>query len=393
MKRTLGLGLAVVVQLVACSNDAPPASSNFPSMGAGSGVVAPSGTAGTAAPAPSPGAAGTGTGVVTSPGGASGTAGTSVAPTSTAGTMAATTAGTMAATTAGTGAMAGAGAAGSDSMAMAGTGSAAGSGSSMAGTGGPEAGTGGGEAGTGAPASGFQPKCIAKGAELALVGDSWINYTEQLAPRLAQRAIADKALMRGDSYNDQSVPGTSLAGGGLGLIRDQWPSAKTAAQRAGTSVKFVVMDGGGNDVLLGAPQCLGDGSQNDAGCQRVVADATMAGMMLQQRMVADGVTQGVYFFYPHVPAGGADILDYSLPMAKATCEGMNSDKYQCYFLDTREAFQGPGNNGLAMGQYIGLDGIHPTAAGDDLLADLVWKLMKDHCMAQTAESGGGCCTP
>jgi hypothetical protein len=27
------------------------------------------------------------------------------------------------------------------------------------------------------------------------------------------------------------------------------------------------------------------------------------------------------------------------------------------------------------------------------LADELWKIMKEKCMAQTTESGGGCCTP
>ena len=251
----------------------------------------------------------------------------------------------------------------------------------------------GGAAGGGSPDSGYKPKCITKGAELALVGDSWINWTEQLAPRLAQRAIKDGALPQGDSYNDQAVGGTSLGSGGIGLIGDQWPTVKSVAQRAGVTTKFVVMDGGGNDVLLGAPQCLGDGSASDAGCKKVVSDATMAGQMLQQKIKMDGVGQVLYFFYPHVPAGGWEILDYSLPMAKATCESMNDATYQCYFVDTRDTFQGPGNNGETMAGLIGADGIHPSAKGDDLLADLVWKTMKDHCMAQSASSGAGCCTP
>ncbi|HKP64788.1 MAG TPA: SGNH/GDSL hydrolase family protein, partial [Polyangiales bacterium] len=252
-----------------------------------------------------------------------------------------------------------------------------------------------GASGGAAPASGFKPKCLAKGAELALVGDSWINYPlgEFLEPRLTSRAQKDGALMAGDRFNDQAVAGTSLASGGLGLIPDQWPSAKSAAMRAGTTVKFVVMDGGGNDVLLGNSICLDNGRMRDQDptCQATVQAATMAGKMLQTKMRMDGVGQAVYFFYPHVPAGGWDVLDYSLPMAKATCESMNDEKYQCYFVDTREAFQGAGNTGVAKAQYIGADGIHPTAAGDDLLADLIWKTMKDHCMAQPASSG--CCTP
>jgi lysophospholipase L1-like esterase len=250
--------------------------------------------------------------------------------------------------------------------------------------------------GGGSPApSGFKPKCLSKGAELALIGDSWINFPlgEFLAPRMATRARNDGALAQGESYNDQAVAGTSLGSGGLGLIPDQWPSAKAAAQAAGTSVKFVIMDGGGNDVLLGNTICLDNGQMRDqnATCQKTVMDATLAGKMLQTKMKMDGVGQVVYFFYPHVPAGGWDVLDYSLPMAKAVCEGQNDDNYQCYFVDTRDAFQGVGNTGEAMGSLIGPDGIHPNAAGDDVLADLLWKTMKEHCMAQSAASG--CCTP
>jgi lysophospholipase L1-like esterase len=255
------------------------------------------------------------------------------------------------------------------------------------------AGTGGG-----ATADGYKPKCIAKGAELALIGDSWINYAlgENLAPRLQQRAQRDGALAASDRFNDQAVGGSSLASGGIApLIPTTWDTAKTVAMRADTTVKFVVMDGGGNDVLLGNAACLenGTGKAQDPSCQKTVMDATAAGRMLQARMKMDGVGQAIYFFYPHVPAGGWDMIDYALPMARETCEGMNSDTFQCTFVDTRDLFQGPGNTGVAMAQYIGLDGIHPTPAGMERLADELWKVMKEKCMAQTAESGGGCCTP
>jgi lysophospholipase L1-like esterase len=285
---------------------------------------------------------------------------------------------------------AGSGMAGMPAPSAGGTGAAGSPMMAMAGAAAPAAGAGGGAA-----ASGFKPKCLAKGAELALIGDSFINYPlgEVLEPRLTQRAVREGALQQGDRYNDQAVAGTSLASGGLGLIGDQWPSAKSAAQRAGTTVKFVVMDGGGNDVLLGNSICLENGAMRDQDptCQRTVMAANMAGAMLQQKMRMDGVGQAIFFFYPHVPAGGWDVLDYSLPMAKATCEGMNDENYRCYFIDTREAFQGAGNNGVAKAQYIGIDGIHPTAAGHEVLVELIWKTMKDNCMAQPASSG--CCTP
>ena len=291
------------------------------------------------------------------------------------------------------------GAAGSPMPPVAGTmGSSAAGAPATSGTGGADgmamtAGTGGGAA----EPAGFMPKCLTKGAELTLIGDSWINYPlgEYLAPYLERRARMDGALAQTDRYNDQAVAGSSLASGGIApLIPTTWEPAKSAATRAGASaVKFVVMDGGGNDVLLGNAACLenGRGKAMDPSCQKTVQDATNAGRMLRQKMIADGVSQAIYFFYPHVPAGGWDMIDYALPMAKEVCEGMNSPTTQCYFVDTRDAFQGPGNTGVAMANLIGIDGIHPSATGMNVLADLIWKTMKEKCMAQGMSSG--CCMP
>ena len=383
MRWTVACCLGAALGGVACANEpAAPGSVNpGVSVAGGAGTVAVATTSATPAAAgrpaepttptvsatPTPAAAGSGSSTSASP-----------LPTTSAGAPATVgSAGGPAApiTTAGAGGVAAPAAAGASAAA----------GSSAA----PAAGSGG------SSASAVKPKCLSKGAELALIGDSWINYPlgQFLAPRLAQRAQKDGALAARDMYNDQAVAGTSLASGGLGLISDQWEPAKAAARAAGTTVKFVVMDGGGNDVLLGNQRCLDNGQMRDQDptCQKTVKDATMVGMMLQQKMKMDGVGQAVYFFYPHVPAGGWDVLDYSLPMAKAVCEGLTDENYQCYFVDTREAFQGAGNNGVAMANLIGPDGIHPSAAGDDVLADLIWKTMKDHCMAQSAASG--CCTP
>lgn len=370
MKRATAWALVLALQFAGCANEqVTPANMTPGVMATGGSSAIPSSTPAVQPPAAMSSA---GSSAPSSP----------VAPTPAAGSGSAATAAAGHAAPPPSGE--GTGAAGSAAVSVAQAGSSA-----------PSAGAGG-SAGSAAPnATGYKPKCLSKGAELALIGDSWINYPlgEFLAPRLAQRAQKDGALAQGEMYNDQAVAGTSLATGGVGLISDQWAPAKQAAMAAGTSVKFVVMDGGGNDVLLGNQKCLDNGQMRDQdpGCQKTVKDATMVGMMLEQKMKMDGVGQAVYFFYPHVPAGGWDVLDYSLPMAKATCESLNDEKYQCYFVDTREAFQGAGNTGQAMANLIGPDGIHPNAAGDDVLADLIWKTMKEHCMAQPASSG--CCTP
>jgi lysophospholipase L1-like esterase len=43
------------------------------------------------------------------------------------------------------------------------------------------------------------------------------------------------------------------------------------------------------------------------------------------------------------------------------------------------------------GDFNPFDQIHPSAQGDEKLADAVWALMKTHCMAQGDNSD--CCTP
>lgn len=363
MKATLGLSLVAAAGLVGCAAKATnmntpggtAGGSASPITGGASGTVGGTagagmnmtgrGTAGMSPVAPSPMAGGSGKG-------AGGTgAGGSLA---------------MAGTSGGSGTTGGSGAGGS---------SVGGSGAGGA------SGTGGG-AGTGGLAQ--KPPCIKKGSDVAFLGDSWVEYTESLPTAVTALARMDGALMGTDSYASYAVPGTSL---GNGQIPSQWSDPGGAKS---TMPKYVVMDGGGNDVLLLNPGCLADGSQNDQSCKDTVANATMVGMQMEADIKASGVSETIYFFYPHVPVGGHDILDYSLPMAKATCEAMSDSKYKCIFIDTRDAFD-PSHTGTADASLIGFDSIHPNAQGEAVLSGLIWKTMKENCMGQS--SSNPCCTP
>jgi lysophospholipase L1-like esterase len=120
---------------------------------------------------------------------------------------------------------------------------------------------------------------------------------------------------------------------------------------------------------------------------QVVANSLAAGMQLVMDMKAAGVKQVVYFFYPNIPKdpGGHEINNYAIPMVKSACEGASDANFQCYFLDTRPILTD------LVGDFNPNDQIHPSAQGDEKLADAVWALMKSKCMAQGASSG--CCTP
>ena len=116
-------------------------------------------------------------------------------------------------------------------------------------------------------------------------------------------------------------------------------------------------------------------------------------------MATDGVKHVVYFFYPHLdPAGGGILttppprstttLDYAYPLAEQICCGvlrLDGESTRaagtcrgrtCVCVDTRPAFEGH------LADYIKSDHVHPTPAGAQVIADLVWKAMQDQCIAQ-----------
>jgi lysophospholipase L1-like esterase len=263
----------------------------------------------------------------------------------------------------------------------------AGTGGVAAGTGGTDAGTGGTDAGTG---GGYMPPCLQSPSQVVVIGDSYMTmYPDTLvSPRVAALAEADGALGAGETYRDYSVPGTSMATGEI-------PSQFTQAVQADPDIELMIMTGGGNDVLIGARQCLEPGSASDPACQQVIQDGIVTAQGLYDDAVAAGVSDVVYFFYPHIPAsalltGGApnEILDYAYPLVQAECEGAEA-KYngaiRCYFIDLRPVF------GDTF-QYINVvDGIHPTAPGADLIAEEIYRVMKDNCLGQPESKG--CCAP
>lgn len=265
-------------------------------------------------------------------------------------------------------------AAGSGAAGMAGAAAGSGGASGMAGA---AAGSGGA---AGAPMPTYKPPCMKQPSQVVLIGDSYINYIQNLAPRLQSLAVEDGALMRGQMYRDRAVAGSSLATGGLSKIPPQLDSAL----RENPDMKFVIMDGGGNDVLLGNTLCLAEGAEMLSSCTQVAETAIATAKTMLEKMRTAGVAEVVYFFYPHVPYGGADLLDWSIPRYQEACKSVSTDKFHCHFVDTRATFAGKP-------QFIASDDIHPSSSGADALAAQIWGVMKENCMAQPASSG--CCTP
>jgi hypothetical protein len=186
-----------------------------------------------------------------------------------------------------------------------------------------------------------------------MIGESFIAMSHGITKQIETRAIAAGSLASGDKYKDNSVSGTLLSGNNANAIPKQYEKA--------VPVKYVLMDGGGNDCL--------QANNGDA--------ALAAAGPLFQKMAADGVQKIQYFFYPD-PLGSMasgtlkTCLDALRPKMKALCEGLTSPK--CYWLDLRTVWNGHS-------EYTS-DGIHPTPAGDKATGDAIWAEMVKNCIAQ-----------
>jgi lysophospholipase L1-like esterase len=243
-----------------------------------------------------------------------------------------------------------------------------------------------------AASSPLLPKCVTKDSQVLLIGDSYINWFSHSFP-------ADLARISGQNWRLEAIGGTSMATGGIGLIGLGFiPDQLDRAMAVDPDAHTIVMDGGGNDILIRdaayAPNsCTTAGSSRDPGCQRVVSLAVEAAKNLMLEAASRGIRDIVYFFYPHVPAftfltqdEPNEILDYALPQAKALCEDAEEatgGSLRCRFVDMVPVFEGHP-------EYINED-IHPNALGGRVMAEKIWEVMEEHCLGQ--EGIHDCCEP
>jgi lysophospholipase L1-like esterase len=215
------------------------------------------------------------------------------------------------------------------------------------------AGTGTGKGGSGGGTTGECVKGMTKGNQVAVIGDSFIAATHQLTQQIESRAKAAGALAQNERYVDNSTSGQTLANN---QIRNQYDRA---VQSSG-SIRYVLMNGGGNDCLI---------LNNPSG-------ALTAATALFQKMAENKTEKVVYFFYPD-PVGNnfaslKSCLDNLRPQMKSLCDGLASPK--CYWVDLRETWAGHN-------EYTS-DGIHPTAEGSRVSGDAAWEAMVENCVAQ-----------
>lgn len=205
---------------------------------------------------------------------------------------------------------------------------------------------------------------VADASEVVLLGDSWWALSS-IHPML--EAHTGSKYTRTHYLSGVSMTFPNAFGP---PIPTQYDAAKVAGP-----IKTVIMDGGGNDVLLhpsGAlsfSPCYG---QITAECMRTIEDVVATYDTLIQRMVADGVQDIVIFYYGYLPDSNYDaVMDLGADLGRVPCDAVEA----CHFVDVRDDFRGHET------QYIGIDGIHPTPAGAQVVADAIAEVLARECVA------------
>jgi len=247
-----------------------------------------------------------------------------------------------------------------------------------------------------------RPPCISDPSkQVALIGDSLVvgfAGSPPLQPALAA-LIKDAA-----SYPNYAGAGCSIATGGvcLGNYGDV-PAQFVAAHAAQPNLKFMIMDGGANDILVCdsarfpgcADICSSPGSSQVQNCKEIVRLAQEAAGKIMKDAANAGVKDIIYFFVPHVPGrdgGYVEITDYAAPPAKQQCDGMfaaTAGKLTCHFLDLTPPYAAAGGDKNVANFWS--DELHPSSAGQAISATQIEKMMKAECLGQPASSG--CCEP
>ncbi len=195
--------------------------------------------------------------------------------------------------------------------------------------------------------------------DVITVGDSIFDLSGDL-----QRFLEDDA---GLTFRNYTQSGAEIAGGIIATsITQQYSDAKSTD----SNINTIVMDGGGNDILIPAILLDPYGCRThwwrwsiSRSCRNLVDDTYIDTVNLINTMDNDGVENVIFLGYYELPRGNAnleDALDYG---DKRLAEACNNSTANCTFVDPR---------GYIPAEHVKSDNIHPTEEGSRTLADLVW---------------------
>jgi hypothetical protein len=186
--------------------------------------------------------------------------------------------------------------------------------------------------------------------EVLWIGDSWVLVPGSQHTAVRDLARAAGAIGANDDYVIGAVAGTTMA-----AIANQYSTQEATA----TKVKVLIMDGGTWDTLTAG------------GSDASVTSAASAFSQHLAQVATDGtVGQIIYFLMPELPSiPGVAALR---PLVQQACA---QSTVPCHFLDLQPLWVGHPD-------YTAMDGIFPSDAGARVVADAIWAIMQQYCIAQ-----------
>jgi lysophospholipase L1-like esterase len=199
-------------------------------------------------------------------------------------------------------------------------------------------------------------------------GDSIFALSGEIQARL-------HSLNGGRTFRNYTTSGAELLGGAIAPSVEQQIATANADNPNST---VVVMNGGGNDILIPAValdpyDCLTqwyEFGRLSSSCKSFIDDIYVDGVDLLNGLHADGVTQVIYLGYYYTKNGLLlvddleEAVDYGDVRLSQAC---TNSIVNCTFIDPRSTIRDSDITG---------DGVHPNATGSRKLADLIWPVLQ-----------------
>jgi hypothetical protein len=191
-----------------------------------------------------------------------------------------------------------------------------------------------------------------KANEVLWIGDSWVQIPNGIQhTRVRDLARAAGAIGPSDDYVDLAASASTV-----GMIASQYNTQEASANK----VKVLIMDGGTWDTLVANASAASVTSALDTFTQ------------LLAKVASDGTVEHViYFLVPALP---------TIPGVAALRPGLEqacgASTVPCHFLDLQPLWAGHP-------EYTDpTNGIQASSAGATVIADGIWAIMQQNCIAQ-----------
>jgi lysophospholipase L1-like esterase len=179
----------------------------------------------------------------------------------------------------------------------------------------------------------------------------------------------------GGTFRNYTTSGAELIGGSIAPSVEQqfW-----TAEADNPNSTVLVMDGGGNDILIPAIaldpyDCMTqwyEFGRLSSSCKSYIDDIYVDGVDLLNDVRAAGVQQIVYLGYYYTKNGliWADDLEEAIVYGNGRLKQACANAVvSCTFIDPRSTIRD---------SDITSDGVHPNATGSRKLADLIWPVLR-----------------